>query len=84
MSGESISHKVISKANVRLNFLYRKNKYSTPSRLLCNALIQSHFDYASSVWHPNLSKKMKNEIRASVSLYSWIKWHIYLKKKSKQ
>ena len=33
--------------NAKLKFLYRKNKYLTPAyiRLLCNVLIQSHFDY---------------------------------------
>ena len=31
--------------------------------LLCNALIQPHFDYASSPWYPNLTQKMKNKIQ---------------------
>ena len=59
VSGESIVHKVISKVNLRLKFLYRKNKYLTPNlrRLLCNVLIRPHFDYACSTWYPNLSKK---------------------------
>ena len=50
MSGESMAHKVISKVNAILKFLHQKNKYSTPNlrRLLCNALIQTHFDYACS------------------------------------
>ena len=65
LSGESIANKVISKVNARLNFLHRKNKYLTPNlrRLLCNALIQPHFDYACSAWYPNLSKKLKNRIQ---------------------
>ena len=67
MSGESMAHKVISKVNARLKFLHRKNKYLTPNlrRLLCNALIQPHFDYACSAWYPNLSKKLKNRIQTS-------------------
>ena len=32
-------------------------------RLLCNTLIQPHFDYASSAWYPNLTQKMKNKIQ---------------------
>ena len=42
-----------------------ENKYLTPNlrRLLCNALIQPHFDYACSEWYPNLSKKLKNRIQ---------------------
>ena len=59
MSGESMTHKVISQVNARLKLLHGKNKYLTPNlcRLLCNALIQSQFDYACSAWYPNLSKK---------------------------
>ena len=30
--------------------------------LLCNALIQSPFDYACSAWYPNLNKKFKNKL----------------------
>ena len=65
MSGESMANKVISKVNARLKFLHRKNKYLTPNlrRLLCNTLIQPHFDYACSAWYPNLSKKLKNRIQ---------------------
>ena len=50
MSGESMAHNVISKVNARLKFLHWKNKYLTPNMclLLCNALIQPHFDYACS------------------------------------
>ena len=50
MSGESLAPKVINKINSRLTFLLRKNKFLTPvlSRLLCNALIQPHFDYEPS------------------------------------
>ena len=57
--------KVINKLNARLKYLNRKNKFLTPvlRRLLCNALIQPHFDYASSAWYPNLTQKMKNKIQ---------------------
>ena len=57
--------KVINKINSRLKFLHRKNKFLTPAlrRLLCNALVQPHFDYASSAWYPNLTQKMKNKIQ---------------------
>ena len=65
MSGESMNLKVINKVNSRLKFLHRKNKFLTPAlrRLLCNALIQPHLDYASSAWYPNLTQKMKNKIQ---------------------
>ena len=67
MSGESMTNKVISNFNARLQFLHRKNKSLTPNlcRLLCNALIQPHFDYACSAWYPNLSKKLKSRIQTS-------------------
>ena len=64
-SGESKANKVISKVNVRLTFLHQKNKYLTSNlhRLLCNALMQPHFDYTCSAWYPNLSKKLTNRIQ---------------------
>ena len=71
MSGESMANKVISKVNARLNFLHRQNKYLTPNlrSLLCNALIQPHFDYACSAWYPYLSKKLKTRIQTLQNKY---------------
>ena len=65
MSGESMALKVINKIISRLKFLHKKNIFLTPAlrRLLCNALIQPHFDYASSACYPNLAEKMKNKIQ---------------------
>ena len=53
MSGEAMALNVIHKINNKLKFLYRKNDFLTPPlrRLLCNALIQPHFDYACSAWY---------------------------------
>ena len=57
--------KVINKINLRLKFLHRKTKFLTPAqrRLLCNALIQPHFDYASPAWYSNLTQKIKSKIQ---------------------
>ena len=59
--------KVLKKVNSRLRFLYRKhNVLNAPlRRLLCNALIQPHFDYASQSWFPNLSKALSNKIQCA-------------------
>ena len=67
MSGEAMALYVIHKINNKLKFLYRKNDFLTPTlrRLLCNALIQPHFDYACSAWYPNLSKKLKHRIQTT-------------------
>ena len=58
MSGEPMASKVVIK-NGKLRFLYRKNKLLTPElrRMLYNALIQSHVDYACTACYPNLTKK---------------------------
>ena len=60
---------VVNKINNKLKFLYRKNNFLVPSprRLLCNALIQPHFDYACSAWYPNLTKKLKPTIQTTQS-----------------
>ena len=65
LSGEPMALQVINKINARLKFLYRNNHFLTPNlrRLLCNALIQPHFDYASAAWFPNLTEKMKKKIK---------------------
>ena len=61
MSGEPMTLKVINKINGKLKFLYWKNSFLTPGlrRMLCNALIQPYFDYACSMWYPNLNAKLK-------------------------
>ena len=61
MSGEPMALKVINKINDKLKFLYRKNRFLSPElqRMLCNALIQPHFNYACPAWYPNLKKKNK-------------------------
>ena len=55
--------KVINKINGKLKFLYRKNRFLSPElrRMLCNALIQPHFDYACPAWYPNLTEKDEKE-----------------------
>ena len=48
MSGEGMGLKVINKINGKIKFLNRKNEFLKPERrrMPCNALIQSHYDYA--------------------------------------
>ena len=59
LSGEAMASKVLKKINAKLKFLYRQNRYLTPAyrRLLCNVLIQSHFDYGFPVLKKNLKLK---------------------------
>ena len=65
LSGEEMALKVLKKINGRLRFLYRQVKYLNPilRRMLCNALIQPHFDYACSAWYPNLTKGLQNKLQ---------------------
>ena len=58
---------VVNKINNKLKFPYRKNSFLTPAlrRLLCNALIQPHCDYACSAWYPNLTMKLKHRIQTT-------------------
>ena len=66
MSGEAMALNVVNKINNKLKFLYRKNIFLTAlRRLLYNALIQPHFDYACSAWYPNLTKKLKHRIQTT-------------------
>ena len=65
LSGESMALNVINKINSKLKFLYRKNKFLTPhlKRMLSNALIQPHFDYACAAWYPQLTLNLKKRIQ---------------------
>ena len=67
LSGESMAIKVLGLVNERLKFLYRKQRFLTYPllRLLCNALIQPHYDYACSAWYPSLGKRLLKEIQIS-------------------
>ena len=65
VSGESMALKTIKKINQKLKILYRKNRILTPKfrQLLCNGIIQPHFDYACSAWYPNLTQKLKKKLQ---------------------
>ena len=67
MSGETMVLSVMNKINNKLKFIYPKIRFLTPTlrRLLCNALIQPHLNYACSAWYPNLTEKLKNRIQTS-------------------
>ena len=65
LSGEPMALNVVSKIKKRLKFLYLKNQFLSPQlwRLLCNALMQPHFDYPCSVWYPTLNKILKTKLQ---------------------
>ena len=65
LSGQEMGLKVLKKVNGTLRFLYRQGKYLNPRlrRMLCNTLIQPHFDYACCAWYPNLTKGIKNKLQ---------------------
>ena len=56
---------VWAKVTSKLEFLYRKNRLLSKDlrRLLCNAVIQPHFDYAWAAWYANLNKKYNNKLQ---------------------
>ena len=61
MSGKSMALKTIKKINLKSKFLCRMS--GAPELQLCNAIIQPHFDYACSVWYPNLTQKLKKKLQ---------------------
>ena len=65
LSGESMATKMLEEINGKLKFLYRKQNFldSSLRRLLLNALIQPHFDYACSSWYPMLNKRLSKKSR---------------------
>ena len=67
LNGRSMAKSILSKINNKLRFLYRKQKFLDKGtrRLLCNSLIQPHYDFACSSWFPLLSEKMKKRLQIS-------------------
>ena len=67
MTGEVIALFVTKKKNSELKFLCRKELFLSKflRRMLCNAIIQPHFDYACTSWYVNLSKKLKNKLQVT-------------------
>ena len=66
LSGTPMALKVLGKINGRLKFLYRKQSFLSPSfkRLLCNALIQPHFNFGNLAWYTNLNKNLRKKLQA--------------------
>ena len=65
LSGESMARRVLKKINTKLSFLWRQSNYLNYSsrRLLCNVLIQPHFDYGCTSWYCLLSKALKTNLQ---------------------
>ena len=64
LRGESMAMKSLTKINTKLHFLHRQNEFLNPKlrRLLCNSLIQPHFDYACISWYPLICQKMRKKL----------------------
>ena len=64
-SGEAMASKFLKKVNAKLKLLYRQSRYLTPAykRLLCNVLIQPHFDCECSSWFPLSKKNLKLKLQ---------------------
>ena len=67
LNGKSMVESVLSKINNKLKFLYRKQRFLTKDirRLLCNSLIQPHYDFACCSWYPLLTKNLKHRLQVS-------------------
>ena len=67
LTGESMALHALTKINAKLKFLYRKRSFLSTSlrRLLCNALIQPHFDFACLAWYPCLNRKFKKKVQVA-------------------
>ena len=63
VSGEKIAKCVLRKANARLSSFTDRASISilTAAKLLCSALIQCLFDYASCSWFSGLNSNFKNK-----------------------
>ena len=60
-----MASRVLKKINASLKFLYRQSRYLTSAykRLLCNVLIQPHFDYGCCSSFPLSKKNLKLKLQ---------------------
>ena len=67
---------------LKLKFLYRQSMYlnSAYSRLLCNALIQPHFDYGCYSWFPLFKKDLKLKLQKDKN--KWVRFRLNLPPRS--
>ena len=67
LTGKSMVESILSKINNKLKFLYRKQKFLNKDirRLLCNSLIQPHYDFACCSWYPLLTQNLKQKLQIS-------------------
>ena len=65
MSGQSMGTTPLKKVKRCLNFLYRKADFldSKCRKMICQALLQSHFDYSCNVWVRSLDKRLQNRLQ---------------------
>ena len=82
MSVEPMARMVLKKVNGKKKFLYRQSRYlSYPlKRMLCNTLIQPHYDLACCSWYPNLSMSLKTKLQSTQN--SCIRYCLGLKDRS--
>ena len=67
MSGEAMARTVLKKVNGKKKFLYRQSRYLPDplKSMLCNTLIQSHYDFACCSWYRNLSMPLKTKLETT-------------------
>ena len=67
LSYETMVTSIIKKANARLKFLYRKQRFLSlyTKKMLVMSLIQCHFDYACSIWYYGISQDLKNRLQVT-------------------
>lgn len=67
MSGRSMGVSAIKKINKGLKFMYRKKDFFDTKcrKMLCQSLLQSHFDYACNSWYRNLEKCLKIKLQCA-------------------
>uniref|UniRef100_A0A8C7QXU9 Reverse transcriptase domain-containing protein n=1 Tax=Oncorhynchus mykiss TaxID=8022 RepID=A0A8C7QXU9_ONCMY len=65
LGGVSMANEVLGKVNARTMFLSRKSKLldKDSMKVLATALIQCHFDFASTSWFGGLSRLMKGKLQ---------------------
>ena len=67
MPGHFMAKFALKKINGKTKFIYMHSRYLLYplKRMLCNSLIQTHFDFACCAWYLDLSMSLKNKLQTA-------------------
>ena len=67
LPGQAMARMDLKKVNRKKKYLYRQSRHLPYplKRMLCNTLIQPHYDFLYCSWYPNLSMSLQTKLQTT-------------------